>query len=79
MYIYKYILCILFIFSFNLYCITSVNISDSFYSITSVNDGITDINDVVFEDYSINLSTIDFPKLSTFLWFKVKFLYYQYF
>ncbi|AUJ49053.1 hypothetical protein OFR22_13940 [Brachyspira hyodysenteriae] len=66
MYIYKYILCILFIFSFNLYCITSVKISDSFYSITSVNDGITDINDVVFEDYSINLSTIDFPKLSTF-------------
>lgn len=71
--IYKYILCILFISCFNLYSFTSVNIIDNFYSTTSINDGITDINDIFFEDYSINLNTLDFPMLSNFFMVKDKF------
>ena len=68
--IHKYILCILFVFSFNLYCIPSVRVNDNFYRVSSVNDGITDIKDISYEDYSMNLNTIGFPMLSTF--FKIE-------
>ncbi|WP_245158065.1 hypothetical protein [Brachyspira suanatina] len=44
----------------------NLTVNDSFYGITFANDGITDVNDIVFEDYSINLNTIDFPMLSNF-------------
>ncbi|AEM21643.1 hypothetical protein Bint_1020 [Brachyspira intermedia PWS/A] len=73
MYIYKYVLFVLFIFSFDLYCFTGVNITDSFYSKSYIDDGVTDINDIVFEDYSINLNTIGFPMLSNFFILKDKF------
>ena len=73
MYIYKYVLFILFVFSFNLYSFASINMIDNFYSTTSINDGVIDINDIVFEDYSINLNTLDFPMLSNFFMVKDKF------
>ncbi|WP_300369608.1 hypothetical protein [Brachyspira sp.] len=66
--VYKYILFILFIFSLNLYCIPSVRVDDNIYWANSyINDGVTDIKDIVFEDYSINLNAMGFPMLSTFL------------
>ncbi|MEI0557933.1 hypothetical protein [Brachyspira intermedia] len=73
MYIYKYVLLFFFLFSFNLYCFSGFNIIDSFYGKSCIDDGVTDINDIVFEDYSINLNTIGFPMLSNFFMLKDKF------
>ncbi|WP_295158409.1 hypothetical protein [uncultured Brachyspira sp.] len=72
-YIYIYIVYILFIFTSNLYCTPSAS-NDNFYKTDSClkSDGITDINDIVFEDYSINLTAIGFPMLSTFLMIQSK-------
>lgn len=71
--LYTIIVYILFIFTSNLYCIPSAS-NDNFYKTDSCqkSDVITDINDIVFEDYSYNLIAIGFPTLSTFLMIQSK-------
>ena len=61
----KYIFCFLVIFTSNLFCIYNFQVNDSFYGLNSINDGITDIKDIYFEDYSINLTTLGFPMFSS--------------
>lgn len=61
----KYIFCFLIVFTSNLFCIYNFQVNDSFYGLNSANDGITDIKDITFEDYSINLTTLGFPMYSS--------------
>ena len=63
----KYILCILGIFTCNLYSMYNFNVNESFYLKNNSNGSEVDINDIKFEDYSSNLNILDFPMMSTFL------------
>ena len=66
-YYIKYILCILGIFTCNLYSMYNFNVNESFYLKNNSNGSEVDINDIKFEDYSSNLNILDFPMMSTFL------------
>ncbi|WP_157152878.1 hypothetical protein [Brachyspira murdochii] len=65
----KYILLILGVCTSNLFCIYNFNVNGSFipFNENGLRDDVTDISDISFEDYSMNLSTLGFPMLSTFL------------
>ncbi|WP_028330103.1 hypothetical protein [Brachyspira alvinipulli] len=63
----KYISCILGIFTCSLYSMYNFNVNEAFYGKKNSNPSVVDIDDIKFEDYSMNLSIIDFPMLSTFL------------
>lgn len=64
----KYILFVIIFLTYNLYPMYNFHVNEKFFgnSISKNNDEV-DIDDIVFEDYSINLSIIDFPMLSKFL------------
>ena len=68
----KYIACILSIFTCSLHSMYNFNVNESFFGKKDSNPSVVDIDDIKFEDYSMNLSIIDFPMLSTFLTVKNK-------
>lgn len=61
----KCILFILFVSACNLFCMYDFNINNSF--VIPNGNGITDISDIDFEDYSSDLKILDFPMISSLL------------
>lgn len=65
----KYILLIFAVFTSNLFCMYNFNDNGNLIPLKMIrlNNYVTDINNVSFEDYSLNLSILSFPMLSSFL------------
>ena len=65
----KYILLIFAVFTSNLFCMYNFNDSGNLIPLKMIrlNNYVTDINNISFEDYSLNLSILSFPMLSSFL------------
>lgn len=65
----KYILLILAVFTSNLFCMYNFNDNGNLIPLKMIrlNNYVTDINNISFEDYSLNLSILSFPMLSSFL------------
>ena len=65
----KYILLVLGICTSNLFCMYNFNDSGNLIPLKMIrlNNYVTDINNISFEDYSLNLSILSFPMLSSFL------------
>lgn len=65
----KYILLVLGICTSNLFCMYNLNDSGNLIPLKMIrlNNYVTDINNISFEDYSLNLSILSFPMLSSFL------------
>lgn len=65
----KYILLILAVFTSNLFCMYNFNDNGNLLPLKMIrlNNYVTDINNISFEDYSLNLSILSFPMLSSFL------------
>ncbi len=69
----KYVFCFLIVFTSNLFCMYNFQLNDTFYGLNFNNDGITDIKDIKYEDYSVNLTTLGFPMLSSLVVVQNKF------
>lgn len=65
----KYILLIFAVFTSNLFCMYNFNDNGNLIPLKMIrlNNYVTDINNISFEDYSLNLSILSFPMLSSFL------------